>query len=176
LIQALPRIIKHHPKTLAIFVGPDYSFGSDLKSYTKVLVEKATRLKIRDHTIFKGFVPENLLRSYYNAADVSVCSSNWPEPFGKVIIEAMAYEKPVIASKVGGVPEIIQGGINGLLVPPNSFEALADAIIYLLDNPRIGEAIGRKARECVEENYSFPRVSGRCLQIYSDVQSSSAEP
>lgn len=169
LIKALPKIVKHNPNTIAILVGPDYSFAKKSYTYTKFLMEEAKRLDVETHIIFKGFTSENVLEQFYNAADVLVFPSVWQEPFGKVILEAMSFGKPVVASNVGGVPEIVTDGINGSIVPRNNPEALANSVDHILDNAEIARKIGENGRKTVLEKYSFEIVGKCCRKIYEEL-------
>lgn len=169
LIKALSKIIQYHPNTLAIFIGPDYFFGSTASIYTDSLIALASSLHLDKHVLFLNFISDEELLSFYDAADIVVCPSIWQEPLGKVVIEALAFEKPVVASNVGGIPEIIMNGINGMLVPPNSSFALANAVIYLFNNENFSSELGRNGRKSIERDYSFKPISERCLEIYESV-------
>lgn len=169
LIQALPKIIRHNPNALAVLIGPDYFFGSNSTAYSQFLISLAKNLNVAQHVVLKGFISERNLKLFYRAADVVVCPSVWQEPLGKVIIEALAFEKPVIASSVGGIPEIISNNVNGLLTPPNNPSALADAVIYLLYNKEISLELGAKGRETVQKKFSFEVVAKQAIQIYEEL-------
>jgi len=88
------------------------------------------------------------------AADVCVVPSVWEEAFGLAALEAMARGKPVVATQVGGIPEIIQPGVTGLLVPPGNDATLAQAIASLLANPTTAAEMGRNARRDVNERFN----------------------
>jgi glycosyltransferase involved in cell wall biosynthesis len=169
LMRALPKIIQQNPKSLAIFVGPDYSFSDKSKTYTDYLQAMAKKLNVQNNVFFAGYVPDDILKRYYGVSDIFVFPSIWQEPFGKAIIEAMSFEKPVIASNVGGIPEIIINGKNGLLVPPSDVEALAQSVNYLLNNPETAKTIGQKGREIVLQRYSFEKVAEKCSEIYRKI-------
>jgi glycosyltransferase involved in cell wall biosynthesis len=85
--------------------------------------------------------------------DIIVVPSIFEEPFGRVNIEAMAAGKPVIASRVGGIPEVVEDHVNGLLVPKGDPDALAKAMIKLIDNPELRRRLGENGRRCVEEKF-----------------------
>lgn len=89
------------------------------------------------------------------ASDIIVHASLRPEPFGLAIIEAMAMEKPVIASKLGGPGEIISDGLDGVLVGAGNPKMLAEAISHLLKNPNRAKEIGLRAREKVENKFNL---------------------
>jgi glycosyltransferase involved in cell wall biosynthesis len=171
LINALPEIVKHAPNTLAILIGPDYSFFATSCSYTNFLISRAEKLHVKGNVIFEGFLSDDALKLYYNAADVCVFPSIWQEAFGVVLLEALAYEKPVIASRVGGIPEIIRDGKTGLLTSPGDSQQLAQAIVRLLNNPAFGKELGANGRKLVETQFSFEAVGSHCLEIYKKVLS-----
>ena len=166
LIDALPEICKAYPETLAILIGPDDFFGSHSGSYSDFLKERARKLNVEKNIIIKSFVPETALRMYLNAADVFVCPSIWQEPFGKVVIEASACEKPVVATKVGGLPELVKDGENGILIPPNHPSALANAVLNLLGDKKAAKRMGKRGRQIVESNFSYEVASAKCQAIY----------
>lgn len=169
LLEALPRIIKSNPKVIAILVGPDYMFRNNSDFYTQLLKKTAKNLGIEKNVHFVSFVSESKLELFYQAADVLVFPSTWQEPFGKVILEAMSYETPVIASTVGGVPEIILNEKNGLLVPSGDPSALAAKTNYLLSNPKVAKMLSDEGKKTVLEKYTFSQVSSRCREIYNEI-------
>ncbi len=121
------------------------------------------------NVVFKGYVSETQLRQYYNATDVFVCPSIWNEPFGMVILEALSYCKPVIASQVGGIPEIIDDNKTGVLTPPGNAKKLSNAIVNLFSNPAFGRELGANGRKRVQEKFSFEAVAKLCLGVYKNV-------
>jgi glycosyltransferase involved in cell wall biosynthesis len=91
------------------------------------------------------------------------------EDFGRVLLEAMALERPVVATEAGGVPEIIERQVCGLLVPPADPQALADAVRTLLADPALGRAMGRAGRQRVESAFSLQRHAELVQAVYQDV-------
>jgi glycosyltransferase involved in cell wall biosynthesis len=166
LVEALSYLVRKKSKVIAIFIGPDYFFGCKSKSFTEVLLGRARKLGIQDRTLFLDHLPDEVIKHYYDIADIVVVPSVWGEPFGKVIIEALSFEKPVVATAVGGIPEILQHGKNGLLVPPRDPMALGNAIDYLLENADIAKDLGLNGRETVLKKYSFKVVAKQCADIY----------
>ena len=127
-------------------------------------------------------LPRPEVITLYTHASVFVCPSVY-EPFGIINLEAMACETPVVASAVGGIPEIVVPGETGLLVPlkakgENNFEPedpdlfsrnLASAINDLMDSPQRLETMGKKARRRVEEHFSWTRIAERTLAFYREL-------
>ncbi|HEU4883894.1 MAG TPA: glycogen synthase [Longimicrobium sp.] len=140
----------------------------------------------RDATVPVIWVPEMLDReriiTLYSHAAVFVCPSVY-EPFGIINLEAMACETPVVASAVGGIPEIVVPGETGILVPieaegggsvepadPEAFSrALADAVNGLMDDPDRRAAMGRAARSRVEAHFSWRAIAQQTLTFYRDL-------
>jgi glycosyltransferase involved in cell wall biosynthesis len=87
------------------------------------------------------------------------------EGLGVSVLEAMAMGKPVVASNVGGIPEIIEHGQNGYLVPPGDAAALASAIIYLIKNAHLRNTFGQKGRERVMTHFSAERMVQATAQL-----------
>lgn len=101
---------------------------------------------------YRGDVPELLA-----LADFAVVPSEWQEAFGLTVAEPMARGKPVIGTRVGGIPELIDDGVTGLLVPPGDVAALADAIRALLEAPERVAQMGAAARRRVAERFTRER-------------------
>jgi glycosyltransferase involved in cell wall biosynthesis len=101
--------------------------------------------------------------------DVLAHASISPEPFGQVIIEGMAAGKPVVATNGGGVPEIVQNGETGWLVPMGDAEALAQAIIRLFENREQARAMGKAGRERVETHFSIQATTRHVEAVYESM-------
>jgi L-malate glycosyltransferase len=134
-VRALATVRVAEPKAKLLVVG-EARFVSDATrfdnmAYVQSLEELTDQLQLRDAVRFLGHrddVPDLLA-----AFDVALLPS-WEEPFGRVIVEAMAAGTPVIATAVGGPPEIIEDGLNGLLVPPREPELWADAVTSVIED------------------------------------------
>lgn len=160
LISAMPRILSLFPDVYAVLSGSNQGQGRDL-------VKQAQRLGVRGHVLFLEFLPRNELVQAYAACDVFVMPSDF-EGFGLAIVEAMASERPVVASRVGAVPFIVDNNQTGLLVPPRSPERLADAIIMLLADSSLARKLGQKARQRVRMN-SWGAIAKRYEEIYTEL-------
>lgn len=98
------------------------------------------------------------VENLYHSADIVLVPSRWDEPFGLVNIEAGACRKPVVATQVGGIPEIIDDGVNGFLVEREDFPALLDRVMRLVDDPALRRRMGEKGREKVEREFTTKPV------------------
>jgi alpha-maltose-1-phosphate synthase len=116
-----------------------------------------------------AMVPREDVVQLYSHAACFVCPSVY-EPFGIINLEAMACGTPVVASAVGGIPEVVVDGETGLLVRPGDPEALADALARLLADPGRGAAMGRAGRRRVEELFAWERIAERTLATYEDAR------
>lgn len=158
LIQAVATL---EPGTVELEIlgsGPDEQLLKDL----------ASRLGVRRHVIFAGSVGRGEIPGHYRDADIFTLAS-WEEAFGNVFAEAMASGLPIVGSAVGGIPELVEHGKNGYLVPPRDPRALAAAIRLLADNPELRAEMGRRNRAQAEANLSWARVTTRYLSTYNGV-------
>jgi glycosyltransferase involved in cell wall biosynthesis len=106
-----------------------------------------------------------VLPSVYRTADGR--ETKVPELLGQTLLEGMATEAPVICTAVASMPEIVEDGLSGFVVPPNEPQALRDRINWLSEHPESARAIGLAARRRVLDKFTWPRVVDRCLQIYA---------
>ncbi|MEM2280868.1 MAG: glycosyltransferase family 4 protein, partial [Candidatus Bathyarchaeia archaeon] len=104
----------------------------------------------------------------YQAADIFVLPSIYENlPFA--LLEAMATALPVVTTSVGGIPEVIQNGRNGLLSIPLDFHDLADKILYLLENPGFASEIGVSGRKTVKDKFNWQKIVRQVLEVYDRV-------
>ena len=117
------------------------------------------------HVKFTGVLPSTELPGLYSACDIFVLPS-LAETFGQVISQAMASAKPVIGTRVGGIPDQIKDGWNGYLVDPADEHQLAEKIRYLIDHPEERNKMGLNGRQFAEDKLDWSRVSQLTLQLY----------
>jgi len=161
LIKALDEVVKHTRDVIVIFAG-----GGKMENELKKLAQK---VGVANNVRFEGFVKESLKPFYYKSADIFILPSiNLLEMFGIVNLEAMVCGLPVISSKLGGIPEIVKNGKNGLLVPPSNVDALSNATVYLLENENLRRRMGKLGAKIASE-YSWNRIAERMEKIYKEV-------
>ena len=102
----------------------------------------------------------------YRASDVCICPSVWNEAFGLVLAEAMACGVPCVASRVGGIPEVVEDGKSGYLVPPGDPAALASAIEALLDDDQMRISCSRRARQRAIEKFDLQDMVKHYIDLY----------
>jgi glycosyltransferase involved in cell wall biosynthesis len=145
-IRAMAAVAARHPQARFLVVGSDPEPGGQYECRLKVLVDE---LGLADRVVFMGFHED--MAEIMALLDVVVLTSE-NEPFGRVLIEAMAASRPVVATQGGGVPEIVQDKKTGLLVPVGGIEKIAAAVEFLLEHRQqarsMGEAGQRRAKTC----------------------------
>jgi len=156
LIEALEGVKKHFPDIHLLIVG-----DGD-KDYRSKLVTIGRRLGLERSITFVGF--QRQVFDYISVFDIFVLPSVL-EGFGIVLLEAMALEKPIVASRVGGIPDIVKDGVSGLLVPPRDSVALASALIQLLHDRDRRLKMGRAGRHRLEQHFTL----GGMVKVIQDI-------
>jgi glycogen(starch) synthase len=133
------------------------------------LERQAADLGIDRHVEFTGWISPGAVPELINTATAVLMPSRWQEPFGLVALEAALMARPIVAAKVGGIPEIVLHEQTGLLVEPENSRALADAIACLLKDPPTAERMGLLARRRALENFSFQRHVNAYEAVYRRV-------
>ncbi len=106
------------------------------------------------------------LNAFYARSDVYVAPSTWKEPFGLVIVEAMASKKPVVATHSGGITSIIKHGVNGYLVKTKDSKAITDTVNMLLADDELRKTVGKKAHETVKARFTWEKMTEEFEKIY----------
>ena len=158
LLDAFARVATERPHVRLLLVG-----GGPLHD---MLAARIRELKLDGRALLLGERPD--VAALMKAADLLVAPS-LREGMSNVILEAMALGLPVLATRVGGTPEVIENGRHGLLVDPIDTQALADAMLQLIDDPVRRQAIGQAGRQKVLEQYSPPAMVSAMLKEYSRV-------
>jgi len=158
LIQAIPEIIQSFPQVKFLFAG-DGSEKESLKSL-------CTQLNLDNYVIFAGYVRE--IFETMAGFDLLVLPSII-EPFGLVLAEGMALKKPIVATRVGGVPEVVQDQVTGLLVPPKDSHSLAQAIMTLLQDRNLSVSLGEAGRKRVEALFDIKKMVGKIEVLLAEL-------
>ena len=161
LIRAIPYVLREIPKAKFIFIGED----SGMKLY---LINKVKEIGCSEHILIIDGMPRYKLREFYQRSTLCVLPSLW-ENHPYTALEAMACAKPVIVTNIGGFPEIIQNGFNGILVEAGSTKSLAAAIIKLLLDEKLCVNLGRNARKTIENRYCPEEIAGKTASIYAQL-------
>ena len=130
----------------------------------------ARDLKINRSVHFVGWQPGGEIASWMAAADVLVVPSKavgtWQEAQGLVVVEAMSVGTPVVASRIGGIPDMVQEGETGRLFTPGYYQKLADLLVDFLQNPAKGKRMAEAARITVAEHYGPDAVVRQTTELY----------
>lgn len=162
-IKAMAKVARIIPNVKIWIVGDATSTGEAYKEEIEVLVK---RLGLKSCTEFLG--NQRDIPAIMSQLDLLVLGTTVPEAFGRVIIEAQSCKVPVIATKVGGVVDIIEDGRTGLLVPPADPESMAEAIVKVLQSPELARAYSEAAYKKVLEKYSAESMVNSTLKVYED--------
>ena len=163
-LRAMQEVFNKRLNTIGIVIGDSApKKANSEKDYLVLMKELASQLGIADRVMFLGFRED--ARWLMQCFDVFVLASD-EEPWGRVICESLIAGTPVVATDAGGAREIVQSGTSGLLVPPRNSNALAEAVIQLLDSPDLGQQMVLKGREWVRKNCDPKRHAEAVMEIY----------
>jgi glycosyltransferase involved in cell wall biosynthesis len=158
-LEAASALTARYKNLKFLIVGDEVYETHGEIGYRAKLEELVKKLNLADFVEFRGFVKD--LTDVYEQSDIVVHASQRPEPFGRVIIEAMAFARPVIATRGGGVIEIIRDGIDGLLVEMGSVYELSQAMERLIQKEPLRRSLGRQARDRVVQHFSADAFATR---------------
>jgi glycosyltransferase involved in cell wall biosynthesis len=156
-IHAMPAILQESRKVKLLVVG-----GGDYLEEAKRLIKKNN---LNNHVIFTGPVAHQDAANYINASDIFVLPTLRQEGLPFAMLEAMACQKPVIVSRIGGVPSAITDGENGLLVSPGNSDELFNKTVYLLNNESLNEKLAFNAHRSVQRRFGIDIMIDRTVQV-----------
>jgi len=158
LLGAIPILAQRFPQTIFLFVGD----GRERTSLEK----RVSHLGIKDSVIFAGMrkdVPEIL-----SILDAFVLPS-LNEGLPMALLEAQAAQIPVVATRVGAIPGVLEDGVTGILIPPKDPHAIAEAIIRILSDKQLASGMAQKGFERVRDNFSSEKMGDKYLSIYKEM-------
>jgi glycosyltransferase involved in cell wall biosynthesis len=155
LIQAEPLITQHVPNAQIVIAGR----GEPFEKYERKMINK-------DHfVVHNHYIPDEMVARLFREASV-VALPYIEASQSAVLAIAYAFGKPVVASAVGGIPEVLEHGQTGYLVPPRDPQTLAEAIVTLLQDHALRQKMGSQALERAESQLSWPSIARRTLEVY----------
>jgi glycosyltransferase involved in cell wall biosynthesis len=157
-VDAAALVLAANPNVHFVVAGD----GGGLEEYRA----RAERAGLGDHITWTGLLHDPIREGAFSAADVVCQLSRWQEAFGFVIIEAMACGKPLVATRVGAIPEIVQDGVTGYLVERRRPEEAAAQMIQLLNHPALAREMGAAGRRVVAERFDLRAGVRRLLDVY----------
>ncbi|MDY7033014.1 MAG: glycosyltransferase family 4 protein [Thermodesulfobacteriota bacterium] len=158
MLDAARLVLNTMPNTTFLFVGNGHLLDS--------LNEQAFALGIKDKVKFTGWRSD--ISQYISAMDIFVFPS-LNEGMGRVLVEAMAAEKPIVASNIGGIPNLVKDGINGILFPSRDSDAMAEAIIKLLQDRYLAEKMGQEGRKRVYPAFDANTMVRKINGLYEEL-------
>jgi glycosyltransferase involved in cell wall biosynthesis len=160
VLDAAKIALDRHPGLHFAFVGD----GKHLAHFTA----RAIELGISAHVTWTGLSMDPVAEGVFMATDISCLASRWQEAFGLVIAEAMSCGNPVVATRVGAIPEVVEDGKTGFLVPHRDPAALADKFVMLARDSELRAALGRAGRERAATHFDVRANVSRLLEMYGD--------
>ena len=158
LLEVARLVSSKRPDTQFVIVGD----GPYREQYTK----KAHEMGIGDNVTWTGLIKDPFGEGVYDAADVVCQLSRWEEVFGWMIAEAMSFGKPVVATRVGGIPELIDEGTTGFLVDRGDVNLAAERVLTLLDDEELRQTLGCAGRKKTQERFNLQTNVGELIRVY----------
>ncbi|MGB8800494.1 MAG: glycosyltransferase family 4 protein [Candidatus Acidiferrales bacterium] len=167
LIRAIPQLVSSVPDLHLVAVGG----GDDLARLKRLAID----LRIAGRVHFLGNLSNEEVAACYAHADLFALPSAG-EGFGLVFLEAMAFSKPLVGAAIGGTTDVVEDGINGLLVPPGNADALMQALRRLLCDESLRRELGRRGEEIVRQKYQFSAFQSALENILDEGDSGLRAP
>ena len=169
LVRALPELSKKYDDLALVIVGSKWFSQDGLTDY--IAYVKALAKKLSIPIVATGFVAPSEIQNWFAAADLFVCTSLWQEPLARVHYEAMAAGLPIITTARGGNAEVIEVGVNGLVVEnPEDPSYFVEKISEVLSNKAWMKKMGEKGRETALLQYKWDRVASEILDVWTNSQ------
>lgn len=166
LIKAIPMVIKEMPKCKFTIIGSGPQYDN--------LQHLVCDLDIENYVQFRGDVSDSELMRYYDDVDMFilpciVIENGDRDGIPVAMMEAMTMELPVISTTVSGIPELVEDGASGILVPPKDEKAIADAIVTLCKDSELRVKMGKKGREIIEREYNIASEAEKLIGVFENV-------
>lgn len=193
LIEALAQVVRKFPHTVLTMVGAKSQCPRDFivgvskdplvaslrqfytdRPYWRILQDRIAAAGLEKNVEMLDLVPPAVLAEQYRRCDAVVCPS-FSESFGMQLVEGFATARCAIGSRIGGIPEVIEDGRCGLLVPPNDPQALAGALLRVLGDNELRRRMGQAARRRVEQKFAWPVIAGQLKRLYECIGSGIAD-
>lgn len=158
LLQAARQVLSKTNKVQFVLVGEG--------AYREQYMKAAQELGLGDHITWTGMVQDPFGEGVYDAADIVCQLSHWEEVFGWMIAEAMAYQKPIVATRVGGIPELVRDSVSGFLVEREDVRAAAEKIILLSEKPELRREMGLAGSQITNEKFALKQNVTQLLGLY----------
>lgn len=166
-VKAMRPVVKRFPNAVLVLAGTKniVDWGSTQQKDIAYIADLINALGVKKN-VFIDMFTLNEMAGLYSIAETCLYPSSVGEPFGLTMLEALASGKPMIVTNSGGMPEVIQDGINGYIVPVKDYEALATKIITLLGDEKLRERIGATGRKMAELRFTKEIMTDNNIKIY----------
>lgn len=135
-------------------------------AYREQFMKDAAAMGLAEHITWTGLVQDPFGEGVYDVADIVCQLSKWEELFGWMIAEAMAYAKPIVATRVGGIPELVDDGVSGFLVERGDHNAAAAKLGRLANDPELRKKMGEAGQQIVSERFNLRHNVAQLLKLY----------
>ena len=166
LLDAMARVISEVPSVKFYLVVKKVKWEKD---YEKLIISKMAGIPKHNYILITGQLNRNEIKELLNKATIVIVPEQWENMSPLIIIEAMSAGKPIVASNLGGIPELIEDGISGLLAHYNTPSDFADKVIYLLRNPEKSKELGLTARTRIALMSNKEKIAQEYLSIYKQL-------
>jgi glycosyltransferase involved in cell wall biosynthesis len=166
-IKAMNLVKRKYPDAILVLAGAKniVDWGETQQKDIAYFVNLIKHFRLENNILIDSYTLDEV-KELYAVCQVVLYPSTGCEPFGLTMLEAMASEKPIIVTRMGGMPEIISDGINGFVIPMKDFEALASKISILLDDETLRNRFGYTGRQMVEKQYTKEQVTKAIISLY----------
>ena len=158
LLRTARILLSTNPRVHFVLVGEG--------AYREKFMNDAAALGIAEHVTWTGLIQDPFSEGVYESADIVCQLSEWEELFGWMIAEAMAYGKPIVATNVGGIPELVNDGVSGFLVERGDPVTAAERLNRLAADPDLRRKLGEAGRAFVAEKFDLKRNVAQLLNLY----------
>jgi glycosyltransferase involved in cell wall biosynthesis len=158
LLKAARVLVSKNPRVHFVLVGEG--------SYREQFMREAEAMGITGHITWTGLIQDPFGEGVYEAADIVCQLSEWEELFGWMIAEAMAYARPIVATRVGGIPELVNDNVSGFLVDRGDPAAAAEKLGLLASDAGLRRKLGEQGREVVKSKFDLKRNVAQLVDLY----------
>ena len=162
LLKIAGKIVYKYPNVKFVFIG-----GFHDSSYEKETMDLLKKLSLENNAFFLGI--KNPVQAYFFHMDILVHPTWRKEAFGLVLAEAMYYKKPIVASRIGGIPEIVEDNNTGILCEPGNEEEFTEALERLISDNQLRSRMGEKGKKRVNALFSMDSLSGSLAAIFKKI-------
>ncbi|MGH9960737.1 MAG: glycosyltransferase family 4 protein, partial [Pyrinomonadaceae bacterium] len=158
LLEAARLVVAQRPNVHFVFVGEG--------AYREQYMKATEAMQLQENVTWTGLVADPFGEGVFEAADIICQVSRWEEVFGWMIVEGMAHGKAIVATRVGGIPELVMDNDSGFLVERGDSVAMAEKILWLLERPELRSDMGTRGREMVTEKFQLKSNVSQLLELY----------